>query len=179
MKNKKGFTLIELLVVVLIIGILAGVALPQYQKSVRRSKFAEVDLIINEIKDNIWAYLYAHPEFQNTPHGPEEDISFTGTNGVGEQFGECGKWDCETPLATYSAYNPTGENSVELDVTFKFINSKIVFIMDKNVMVWYAAAVKKNPPKELCKWLRDGNYPAGPEVLASCGKYHVDLIPYE
>ena len=47
--NNKAFTLIEILVAVLIIGILAAIAVPQYKKAVMRSKAAQMQTLLNEV----------------------------------------------------------------------------------------------------------------------------------
>ncbi len=60
MKNTKAFTLIELLVVVLIIGILAAVAVPQYQKAVNKSRAAEAWSVVKELELAREAYFLTH-----------------------------------------------------------------------------------------------------------------------
>ncbi len=79
-RSVKGFTLIELLVVVLIVGILAAVALPQYQKAVTKARFSEA---ISNLRTLATAYqacaLNATNLIDDCQTLEELDVSIPGT----------------------------------------------------------------------------------------------------
>ena len=62
-KSTGGFTLIELLVVVLIIGILAAIAVPQYFKVVEKGKAAEAITTFDSIRGAEERYLAANGNY--------------------------------------------------------------------------------------------------------------------
>jgi len=75
MKNKKGFTLLELLVVVLIIGILAAVALPQYKLAVEKSHIAQVLSAIRTIARAQELFYIVNERYANDISELDVDIS--------------------------------------------------------------------------------------------------------
>ena len=76
MRNRtlgKGFTLIELMIVVAILGILAGIAIPQFNKYINASKTSEANENLRSMADHALAYY-------NTEH-------FFDINGIDKRSG--------------------------------------------------------------------------------------------
>lgn len=82
-RRESGFTLIELLVVVLIIGILAAIAVPQYFKVVEKGKVTDAMHWLGSLKGAQERYLARYGSYVS---GPISATSFDSNLGVMTKF---------------------------------------------------------------------------------------------
>ena len=147
-----GFTLIELLVVVLIIGILAAMALPQYFKAVERSRMAEaVTLMDSVVKAQRRKYMqrnrYAN-DFRGldvSPKGAKDNFYFTyGDHVTGRGGNENGFVITIERGGIVDAYRVVGGNTQSNSLQYQYSLSR--YYQSDNV----ACSGENQAGRELC-----------------------------
>ncbi len=81
MGKERGFTLLELLIVVIILGVLAGLAIPQYTKTVERAKQNEAIHWLGVVRESELRYQQQEGLFTAVLGNLDVDIPPTSTTG--------------------------------------------------------------------------------------------------
>ena len=132
----KAFTLIELLVVVLIIGILAAIALPQYKKAVVRAHAVQMLVAFNAYSKAIDRYILANGDTVT------ERITFTGYNGRGG-----------LDIDTYSHWNNNNDEMGQVRVRAQIeLTSSVVLITDADHPILNRCGVQFQRQKGADQW---------------------------
>ena len=142
---QKGFTLIELMIVVAIIGILAAIAIPQYQNYIARSQFSESQVMLSGFKSAVQekvdqgksyvaavAPVTAKPAEGSTPKVDEvKEVNPLGAN-LNGSYG----------FIKYGAYNSGSSTDAKTLYTF-YKTGVSKKLEDKKVLFTYTVATGK------------------------------------
>ena len=140
--DKSGFTLIELLVVVLIIGILAAVALPQYQKAVEKSKVAQVLSLLKTVVQAEESFYLSNGYYTSDLGKLDIELPWSGTQSFATDWGPAisnGEWSLQPNLSEI------GSTTVDivgvLRLTGEYKCAGFAYIMDSNHNTYFKSGL--------------------------------------